>query len=111
VAIGKLRRLTYLSLRLCDDGRGYEAMGRGLAASGGCPLLSELRLDDVKSNIDWLLWEPSLIVPSVHRLTVSYQSRHYTDAEGLLFCCGLVRTGFTPLPFCWGTHVSPVCLT
>jgi hypothetical protein len=44
VAIGKLQRLTYLSLEVAEDGRFYHFMGRGLAASGGCPPLFELHL-------------------------------------------------------------------
>jgi hypothetical protein len=43
-AIGKLRRLRYLSLRLSEDGRSYHAVARGLAASGGCPELFELHV-------------------------------------------------------------------
>jgi hypothetical protein len=93
VAIGKMRRLTYLSLCLFADGRAYQAVGRGLAASGGCPPLSELHLDRVQRNIDGIVYETNLIVPSVRRLHIqAFVSASEEDA--LLLCCGLVQVGY-----------------
>jgi hypothetical protein len=65
VAIGKMRRLSYLSLDVSEDGRSYQVIARGLAASGGCPLLFELHLGGFRRNMDFIAYEPSLIVPSV----------------------------------------------
>jgi hypothetical protein len=45
-AIGKLRRLRYLHLDLFSDGRDYAEMARGVAASGGCPELFRLSIDE-----------------------------------------------------------------
>jgi hypothetical protein len=92
VAIGKMRRLSYLSLDIFDDGRAYHAVERGLAASGGCPPLFELRLLGVQQNVDMVTHEPSLIVPSVRRLRIQEIGK---DAEAtLLLCCGLTRMGY-----------------
>jgi hypothetical protein len=44
VAIGKVQRLTYLSLDVPMDGRSYQAVEQGLVASGGCPPLLKLHL-------------------------------------------------------------------
>jgi hypothetical protein len=92
VAIGKLRCLSYLSLSLCTDGRAYLAMGRGLAASGGCPKLFELHLDQVKWDIECIAYKPSLIVPSVRHLHIQVSDRK--DEDVLLLCCGLVVLGY-----------------
>jgi hypothetical protein len=85
VAIGKLRCLRYLSLDLFKDGRAHQAVGRGLAASGGCPPLFELRLCGVEQNTD------CLIVPSVRRLFIGGAP---TGEEALLLYCGLVQMGY-----------------
>jgi hypothetical protein len=90
-AIGKLRRLKYLRLRLRCDGRDYHAVARGMAASGGCPDLSELVLHVRKGNLDWLTVEPSLILPSVRDLTIYGPC---TEDEALLLCCGLAKIGY-----------------
>jgi hypothetical protein len=89
-AIGKLRRLMYLSVSL-SDGQYYHAVGRGVAASGGCPELFEIHLKELKSNTHCLAYEPSLIVPSVRDLDITADD---TEAEALLLCCGLVQTGY-----------------
>jgi hypothetical protein len=75
---------------LCD-GRGYHAMARGLAASGGCPELFRLRHWGRASNIECLIHEPSLIMPSVRDLRVG---SFFTEEEALLLCCGLVQVGY-----------------
>jgi hypothetical protein len=90
-AIGKLGRLRFLSLHLSQDGRVYQAMGRGLAASGGCPPLLELHLRGVERNMDCLVYEPSLIVPSVRRLHITGD---WSQELAQLMCCGLVRLGY-----------------
>jgi hypothetical protein len=90
-ALGKMRRLTYLSLFLFEGGRSYHLVGRGVAASGGCPPLERLHLDGVRENLESLTYEPSLIVPSVRRLSVRGRA---TEEEALLMCCGLVRMGY-----------------
>jgi hypothetical protein len=90
-AIGKLRRLRSLDLELFSDGRAYHAVGRGMAASGGCPELVGLHLKGLSSHIDWLTCEPSLIVPSVRRLWIDGRC---TGEEALLWCCGLVQAGY-----------------
>jgi hypothetical protein len=92
-AIGKLRRLKYLYLQLFPDGRGYQALGRGMAASGGCPDLFEVRVDGPETNLDLLTFEPSLIVPSVRRLTILDNWGTEQD-KVLMLCCGLVQMGY-----------------
>jgi hypothetical protein len=91
VAIGKLRRLSYLSLQVSNDGRSYQAMGRSLAASGGCPPLFDLHLGSVHRNTELLTQEPSLIVPSVRDLAISGL---VTEEDVLSMCCALVRMGY-----------------
>jgi hypothetical protein len=93
VAIGKLRRLRYLSLCLSGDGRSYQAAGRGLAASGGCPPLFELHLDGAGRDIDRIVYEPSLIVPTVRHLHV-WGGGTEVGEEALVVCCGLVQMGY-----------------
>jgi hypothetical protein len=91
VAIGKLRRLTYLFLCLFKDGLDYQAVGQGLAASGGCPPLYELHVLGIEQNMDCLIYEPDLIVSSVRDLHTGGQ---ITDQEALMLCCGLVKMGY-----------------
>jgi hypothetical protein len=91
-AIGKLRRLRYLQLQFISDGRAIHEVARGLAASGGCPELFAVDADDISKNLDWLVHEPSLIVPSVRSLTL--RCARCTEEEALLLCCGLVQAGY-----------------
>jgi hypothetical protein len=91
-AIGKLRRLSHLKLELPSGGRDCAAVGRGMAASGGCPELSAVGVWGVKKNLDWLTQEPSLIVPSVRKLILLEVCG--TEEEALLLCCGLVQMGY-----------------
>jgi hypothetical protein len=93
-AMGKMRRLSYLSLRLSQDGQSYHAMGRGGAASGGCPPLSVLRMKDVRQNLGCLAYEPSLIVPSVRNLHVSAGGGGREGEDVLVLYCGLVQMGY-----------------
>jgi hypothetical protein len=90
-AIGKLRRLRFLKLQLFSDGRDYHAVGEGLAASGGCPELVKVKVHDLSNNVDWLTYEPSLILPSVRKL---WFDGFCTEEEALLLCCGLVQMGY-----------------
>jgi hypothetical protein len=94
-AIGKLRRLRFLSLYLFSDGWGYAAVGWGLAVSGGCPGLFELRLSGLKKNLEWLTREPSLILRSVRNLQISTTcSEDGAEEEPLLLFCALVEAGY-----------------
>jgi hypothetical protein len=91
-AIGRLRRLQYLSIDLSSTGgRAYQAVGRGLADSGGCPELFELRVGGLSKEIDCLTYEPSLIVPSVRYLHIRAAC---SDNEALLLGCSLVQVGY-----------------
>jgi hypothetical protein len=94
VAIGKLRRLRYLSLDLLPDGRDYRAVGRGVAASGGCPELFELSVGGLESNLDWFITDSSLILPSVRNLYINGRG---TVEEILLLCCLWVLAGYQHL--------------
>jgi hypothetical protein len=91
-AIGNLRRLRCLILHLFDGGRDYQAMGQGMAASGGCPELFKVRLAGVSENIDRLTYEPSVIAPSVREL--EFEGGRGSEDEALLLCCGLVQMGY-----------------
>jgi hypothetical protein len=90
-AIGKLRCLRCLEFQKLCDGRGYHAMARGLAASGGCPELFRLSQVYSASQNEYLTYEPSLIVPSVRDLRIGGFT---TEEEALLLCCGLVQMGY-----------------
>jgi hypothetical protein len=89
-AIGKLRNLRYLHVDLFTDGRDLRDVGQGMAASGGCPQLSEILLHHIESNLDCVAYKPSLIVPSVRDLSIWGCG---TEEEVLLCCCGLVQMG------------------
>jgi hypothetical protein len=90
-AIGKLRRLRHLELFLNGhDGRAYHAVGRGGAASGGCPELFTVEIGGLHKNVDWLTYEPSLIVPSVRVLRVTV-----LPDEAVMLSCGLLQVGYT----------------
>jgi hypothetical protein len=67
-------------------------VGRGMAASGGCPELFTLAVWGAERNLEWLTYEPSLIVPSVRVLKLLDVCG--TEEELLLLCCGLVQVGY-----------------
>jgi hypothetical protein len=90
-AIGKLRRLRSLHLGLPRDGKTCHRIARGLAASGSCPELLELGLAELRSDVDLLTYEPSLIAPSVRDLRLG--DVQCTGDEALLMCCGLAKLG------------------
>jgi hypothetical protein len=91
-AVGKLSRLRYLKLAVASDGRAYHALGRGMAASGGCPQLHHVCLFGLMKNVHWLTSTPNLFVPSVRELFIGANS--CPGEEALLLCCGLVQTGY-----------------
>jgi hypothetical protein len=67
-------------------------VGRGLAASGGCPPLFQLGVFGLRHNVVTITHEPSLTLPSVRRLEIEMDG---TDVKAaLLLCCGLVRVGY-----------------
>jgi hypothetical protein len=94
-AIGRLRRLRFFDLNLFPDGRDYHALGRGVAASGGCPELLEVTVLSLERNLDCLAYEPSLFVPSVRDLYIGGRG---TEEEALLL---LLRPGAD------GLHAPP----
>jgi hypothetical protein len=91
LAIGKLRRLRYLNLELLRDGLEYRDLARGIAASGGCPELFELRIDFIEGHFGEFLDKPCLVVPSLRNLKIF---THSAEDEALLLCCGLVHMGY-----------------
>jgi hypothetical protein len=90
-AIGKLRRLRDVNVDMLHDGRDFLALGRGVAASGGCPELFKMQIDSVKRRADLLTYKPSLIVPTLGRLHIKAEC---TEEEALVLCCGLVQVGY-----------------
>jgi hypothetical protein len=104
-AIGKLRRLRSLHLGLPRDGKTCHRIARGLAASGGCPELLELKLGALSSDVELLTYEPSLIAPTVRDLRLG--DVHCTDEEALLVCCGLAKLGYK-LRFDEGRLLGPL---
>jgi hypothetical protein len=58
-AVGKLWRLRYLKLEQMRDGRSYYSLGRGMAASGGCPELFRLEVSGLTRNVDMVTYEPA----------------------------------------------------
>jgi hypothetical protein len=113
-AIGKLRRLRYLELSLYTSGRNYHTLGQGLAASGGCPELFEIRLTEIHWEAELLIYHPSLIAPSVRALWIDASDN---EVGLMLFCCGLTHTGYkyrvdfsfsspsTGYPICWNSDL------
>jgi hypothetical protein len=84
-AISKLRHLKYLDFHALPDCRAHHAIGRGMAASGGCPELFEVRLiTGYVTNAEWLTREPSLIVPSVRDLHIEVDCREDQGAACVL---------------------------
>jgi hypothetical protein len=90
--IGKLHRLRYLTLDIVNDGRAYHAVGRGVAASGGCPQLYHVCLGEIRINLHWITSKPSLFVPSVREFEI--EAGGCIGDEALLLCCGLVQTEY-----------------
>jgi hypothetical protein len=92
VAVGKLRRLKDLALDLSQDGRAYQGMAQGLAASGGdppLPLLWRLRVFSfVNANTDLL---PCLLLPSVRVFGTVFACNLQV---GLLIVCALREAGY-----------------
>jgi hypothetical protein len=109
-AIAQLRCLRHLCFsRVFVDGHAYHAVGRALAASGGCPSLSELRvLNSGLKNAQQLTHSPSIIVPSVRNLEMDVRC---TDDELLMLCCALVvHRGYCHtlrVPLGSGRHKAP----
>jgi hypothetical protein len=91
VAVGKLRRLKDLALRLSKGGRVYHAFAQGLAAVGGdrpLPLLWRVSLrSEVKTNADLL---SSLLLPSLQ----VFGSCHSSARAALLTACALRQAGY-----------------
>jgi hypothetical protein len=87
VAMGKLWRLKDLALGLFEDGRAYQAMAQGLAASGGdrpLPLLWRLMVPrEVLDNCDQVA---SLLLPSVRVFISFHCNKHAPLLTGVL--CG-----------------------
>jgi hypothetical protein len=90
-AVGKLRRLKDLALMLSKDGRVYQALRQGLAASGGdypLPLLWRVGVfSAVQANADLLT---SLILPSVRVFTSCCSD----SRAALLRACALRQVGY-----------------
>jgi hypothetical protein len=86
MAVGKLRRLTDLTLSLSHDGRVYDAFAQGLIVGGGgppLPLLSRVMVQGETANADRVT---SLLLPSV-RVFSSY----YFDARSAVLAACAVR--------------------
>jgi hypothetical protein len=86
MAVGKLRQLRDLALRLSQDGRAYHAMAQGLAACGGdrpLPLLWRVSLPfGVTANADLVA---SLLLPSVR----VFSSCHPNIRAAFVTACAL----------------------
>jgi hypothetical protein len=92
VAVSKLRGLKDLLLHIFNDGRAYQAMAQGLAASEGdrpLPLLWRIRVFSlVHANADLLV---GLLLPSVRVFGFIF----YEDARAtLLAACAVRRAGY-----------------
>jgi hypothetical protein len=91
VAVGKLRRLKDLALYLPGQGRFYEAVAQGLAASGEAhplPLLWRVGVFAMGGNVDL---HTSLLLPSVRVLVTPY---FVDDQAILLMACALRQKGY-----------------
>jgi hypothetical protein len=92
MAMSKLRRLKDFALDLSEDGRPYDALARGLAASGGdspLPLLWRVVLPlGVDTNADLVA---RLLLPSVR----VFSTFHYCESPAaLLTACVLRQAGY-----------------
>jgi hypothetical protein len=85
-AIGRLRRLHTLGLRLSESGGDYHTLARGMD-DGACPLLSSVEIR-VSRDAACLARRPSLIRPSVE---VVMFTMPLDVGEVLLLCCGLLE--------------------
>jgi hypothetical protein len=87
-ALGKLHHLEDLDLDVAESGQGYHWLAEGMAI-GACPRLVSLtyRLD---RDAEWVSARPSIVLPSVRRLTVDVGPK-----EGLALACGLLALGYS----------------
>jgi hypothetical protein len=101
VALGKLRRLNTLSISMSSDGRAFDALAQGLAASGQDPPLPLLWRLELLSSI-WHNGDlvASLLLPSVRILALNFKSDVNTI---LIMACGLRQAGFKHV---WATIQS-----
>jgi hypothetical protein len=112
--MGKLRRLTYLSLQVSEDGRFYQAVGRGVLPRGLPPgPLIELHLNQVMRNLGCLALEPSLmILPRVRNLHISAGDTRGEGGGGGGAGAVLWTTCVNTCPCRWDTSIaSPVSYT
>jgi hypothetical protein len=93
-AIGRLRLLETLDLKVGGQGHAYHLIGRGMgAAQGSCPLLRSLTCS-IEEGAAWLACRPSIIVPSVQKLVVSFVSEDTKSAEPLALAGALTSLDF-----------------
>jgi hypothetical protein len=71
-ATGKLRRLETLHLDIERQGLAYHRVAQGMA-KGACPVLQSLTCT-IKSGAAWLGARPSIILPSVQALHMTFDS-------------------------------------
>jgi hypothetical protein len=94
VALGKLRRLEDLCLLLCEEGRAYQALAQGVAATGverPLPLLREVVImmpDGIEDDADLMA---SVIFPSV-RVFDTWLG--LSSRAALLLACALRQAGY-----------------
>jgi hypothetical protein len=91
-AIGKLRRLENLNLRINRPGLDYHRLAQGMA-KGACPALHSLTIF-LRSGAAWLGGRPSIILPSVQALAVGFTRSASDGAEPLALACALTSLGY-----------------
>jgi hypothetical protein len=109
-AIGKLRRLEQLTLKVGGQGLSYYQVAQGIA-KGACPALRSLTCS-IDSGAAWLACRPSIILPSVQRLSVSFKCSNAGagSAEPLALASALVGLGYRGTVFMSDVpHEGPQC--
>jgi hypothetical protein len=80
-AIGKLRRLETLDLDIGGRSYWYHRVAEGMA-KGACPALRSLSLK-IEREAVWLAYRPTIILPSVRALRVTFGRRPETEPMGV----------------------------
>jgi hypothetical protein len=91
-AIGRLHRLETLDIDIGSQGVEYHRIAQGMA-EGACPALRSLTLA-IERGAAWLACRPSIILPSVNQLRVTFGGVDTAEAEPLAVACALTILGY-----------------
>jgi hypothetical protein len=89
-AIGKLHRLETLELDIGGHGLQYRRIAQGMG-EGSCPALRSVATT-IEKEAAWLACRPSILLPSVQALRVTFDSE--AGAEPVALACALISLGY-----------------